>query len=202
MAWTTKTLLTAIGAAPVGHCFTEADMVRASGLTATQIESASYNLRKHGFITRSARGCHQLTAAGRAALDGGTNLKSGPKGPQETGQRRRKSGLRQRVWNCLRMGKKVTIDDIVMRVVDGDERDPSSNVGKYLRALSRAGYVRAMPLREVPASGYRNKGTIRWLLAQDTGPQAPAWRATRNAIYDPNIDSEIKFADVATEGGQ
>lgn len=203
MAWTTQTLLAAIGAAQPRDCFTHADMAKATGLTVEQVANAANNLRRHGFVTSSVKGCHKLTDAGRAAIVDGANLKSGPKGPQQSGQRRRNPGLRQRVWNCLRIGKKVTIDDIIMRVVEGDERDPRSNVGKYLTALERAGFVRAMPLREAPCNATSN-GCKRWWLVIDAGPLAPAVRASRLAVYDPNRDVEVPYGsapyDIAEEG--
>ncbi|MCX7172341.1 MAG: hypothetical protein NT159_00015 [Proteobacteria bacterium] len=192
MPWTTETLLKAIGAAKPTECFTEAHMVAATGLTAVQIERSALNLRKHGFITRTAKGCHKLTDAGRKAVEEGASLRSGPKGPQQSGQRIRDRGLRQRVWNALRLSKKLTVDDIVMRVVDGHERDPVSNVRKYVRALERAGYVRCMATRE-PKLSLTSNGCKRWLLIKDTGPDAPVWRAKRanQTLYDPNLEREV-----------
>lgn len=196
MPWTAETLLKAIGAAAPTECFTEANMAEATGLNAVQIDRAAHNLRRHGFITRSARGCHTLTDAGRKAVEEGARLRSGPKGPQQSGQRRRDPGLRQRAWNALRLGKKLTVDDIVMRVVDGGERDPASNIRKYIRkyirALERAAYVRAMPARE-RALSLTSNGCKRWLLVKDTGPAAPVWRAKHDSkvLYDPNLECEI-----------
>ncbi|MDD5176794.1 MAG: hypothetical protein PHQ05_10270 [Sterolibacterium sp.] len=188
MPWTTETLLKAIGAAAPDQCFTEACMVAATGLTAKQIENAANNLRKHGFIQRSNKGCHTLTAAGRKALEEGAKLRGGPKGPQPV--RKVARGLRQRAWNALRTCKKLTVDDIVMRVVDGGERDAYGNIRQYVRALSLAGYVRAMPVRE-PALNLTSNGCKRWLLINDTGPEAPVWRAAHKTLYDPNLELEI-----------
>ncbi|MDP2808673.1 MAG: hypothetical protein Q8O34_00825 [Rhodocyclaceae bacterium] len=193
MPWTTETLLKAVLEAAPEDCITEARMAEISGLAGRQVERAVLKLRRHGFMTRTARGCHKLTEAGRAALAEGLSLSSGPKGPQESGQRRRDPGLRLRVWNVLRMGGKRTVDDILMRVVDGDERDAPSNVRKYLRALARAGYLLAMPARERPLNATSN-GCVRWLLVKDTGPEAPVSRVSRGTLYDPNIEAEIPLA--------
>lgn len=190
MPWTSETLLTAIGAVQPSECFTEADMAKVTGLKPKQVEHACQNLRRHGFITRSVRGCHTLLPAGKKALEEGAKLRSGPKGPQASGQRRHDPGLRQRVWNALRTLKKLTIDDILMRVIDGDERDPRSNVMKYVKALARAGYVQAMPQREAPLNPTSN-GCRRWLLITDTGPAAPVCRVSRDTLYDPNLEREI-----------
>lgn len=199
MPWTTESLLTAIGAAPPSECFTETNMVNVTGLTAKQVENACHNLRRHGFIHRTGKGCHTLTPAGRTALEAGAKLRSGPKGPQASGQRQRNRGLRQRVWNALRLGKKLTIADILMLVIDGDERDPHSNAHKYLRALARAGYIKAMPLREPPLNPNSN-GCKRWMLISDTGPDAPVVRVSRDTLYDPNLEHEIALEREIEEG--
>lgn len=190
MPWTTETLLKAIGDAAPRECVTEERLVELTGYTAKQVENACQNLRRHGFITRTGKGCHKLTDAGRAALAEGAKLRSGPKGPQKYGQRRRDPGLRQRVWNCLRLGRKLTVDDIAMRVVEGGERSPRNNIGKYVNALARAGYVRVMARREAPLNPTSN-GCLRVLLVLDTGPLAPVHRASRGTVYDPNIEREV-----------
>lgn len=192
MAWTAEQLLTAVGQASPRECITEARMAEITGLTPRQIEPAVLRLRKHGFLIKTGRGCHKLTAAGRAALAAGARVRSGPRGP-ETGHRRRDPGLRQRVWNALRSGKKLTIDDILMRVAEGGERDPRCNVRKYLTALARAGYVRQMPLREAGLNPTSN-GCVRWWLVQDTGTAAPVWRQRHGALYDGNLEMQIPLA--------
>ena len=192
MPWTTETLLKAIADRAPTECINETRMAEIAGLTRRQIQHAALNLRRHGFIERDKHGCHTITGAGRKALDEGANLRSGPKGPQQSGQRHRDPGLRQRAWNVLRMGKKVTIDDILMSAVEGGERDAYSNIRKYVRALSRAGYIRSMATREQPL-GASTLGCVRWLLIHDTGPDNPVWRSTRDVVYDPNLDREIPF---------
>lgn len=192
MAWTAEQLLTAVGQASPRECITEARMAEITGLTPRQIEPAVLRLRKHGFMTKTGQGCHKLTAAGRAAIAAGRKIRSGPNGP-EYGHRRLKAGLRQRVWNALRSGKKLTIDDILMRVAEGGERDPRCNVRKYLTALARAGYVRQMPLREAGLNPTSN-GCVRWWLVQNTGTVAPVARMSRAALWDPNVEMQIPFS--------
>ncbi len=192
MAWTAEQLLTAVGQAAPRECITEARMAEITGLTPLQVEHAALKLRKHGFMTRTGQGCHKLTAAGRAALAAGRKIRSGPNGP-ETGHRRRDRGLRQRVWNVLRTGKKLTVDDLIMRVAEGGERDPRSNVRKYLVALARAGYVRQMPVRE-PGLNPSSNGCVRWWLVMDTGLDAPVARVGCAALWDANIEQQIPFA--------
>lgn len=192
MIWTTETLLKAIDQHGLAECVTEQRLAELTGYSAKQVENACQNLRRHTFIERTGQGCHRLTDAGREALHTGYNLRGGPRGPQQSGQRRRDRGMRKRVWNCLRMGKKVTIDDIAMRVIDGNERDPRGNIGKYLTGLKRAGYVLALG-RELPLKPTSN-GSRRWVLINDTGPLPPVIRVTRQVVFDPNLEQEIAMA--------
>lgn len=192
MPWTTETLLKAIGTSAPRDCITEARLVELTGYTAKQVENACNNLRRHGFVARTGKGCHRLTDAGRAALAEGAALRSGPKGP-ETGRRSRDPGLRQRAWNCLRLGRKLTYDDIAMRVVEGPERNARDNIRKYVGALAKAGYVQVMERREAALNPTSN-GCLRFILVSDTGPLAPIVRVSRNTLYDPNLEREIALA--------
>ncbi len=187
--WTTEKLLAVIKANGMAECVNEARLVELTGYCPKQVENACGNLRRHGFIERTGQGCHRLTKAGAEAMASGYSLRAGPRGPQQSGQRRRAPGMRQRIWNCLRMGKKLTVDDIVMLVLTGDERDPKSNVAKYLAGLRKAGYL--MLLRKEAPLNPTSNGANRWMLVSDTGPIAPVIRATRKVIYDPNLDAEI-----------
>jgi hypothetical protein len=195
MPWTTETLLKAIGEAAPRDCITEARLVELTGYTAKQVENACQNLRRHGFIKRTGKGCHKLTDAGCAALSDGAKLRSGPRG-RETGFRSRDPGLRQRAWNCLRLCRKLTYDDIAMRVVEGGERNARDNIRKYVGALAKAGYVQFMERRET-ALNQTSNGCLRFILVSDTGPLAPIWRAAHGTIYDPNIEREISLARTA-----
>lgn len=192
MAWTTETLLKTIEQHGLAECVTEQRLCALTGYSEKQVENACQNLRRHGFIERTGKGCHRLTSGGKEALAAGYGLRAGPRGPQQSGQRRRDRGMRQRIWNCLRMGKKVTIDDIAMLVVDGTERDPSSNISKYLTGLKQAGYVLQLR-REMPLKATSN-GSLRWMLISDTGPAAPVIRVTRHVVFDPNLEQEIAMA--------
>lgn len=191
--WTTEAILKTIDQHGLAECVTEERLCALTGYTDKQVENACQNLRRHGFIERTGPGgCHRLIAAGKEALESGYNLRGGPRGPQQSGQRERDRGMRQRIWNCLRMGKRVTIGDIAMLVTDGKERDPSNNISKYLAGLKRAGYV--MPLRRAAPLNPTSNGSIRWLLISDTGPHAPVIRVTRRVVFDPNLEQEIAMA--------
>lgn len=192
MAWTAERLLMLIGTHCRGECVTEERLAALSGYTAKQVENACQNLLRHGFVKRSGKGCHRLTPAGQQAILDGATLRSGPRGRQP-GVRPRDRGLRQRAWNVLRTGKKNTIDDIVMLAGEGLERDPRSNLRKYLRILQRAGVAMPMPRREAPLNPTSN-GAQRWWLVRDLGPLAPVHRPGRNSLHDPNAECDIALA--------
>lgn len=190
MAWIAQDLLTAIGAAAVDDCITEAQLVAITCLDARQVENSALVLRKHGLIERIGTGCHRLTDAGRAALAEGVKITSGPRGEQP-GTRIFNNTLRTRVWLALRIRRKISMPEIIMLVARGGEgeKDIESNVGRYLRVLARAGYVSKMPRRE-PGVALTSNGFARWMLINDTGSRAPVWRPKADTVYDPNTETE------------
>lgn len=190
MAWISEQLLTAIAKASSCECVTEARMAEITGLTPLQVERAALKLRKHGLLDKTGQGCHQLTDAGREATAAGARLRSGPAGSQP-GKRVWKDTLRVRIWRAIRLRRKFSIPDLAMLVAQGGEKDIESNIGKYVRALAKAGYLVEMPKREAGAALTSN-GFKRWWLPddKDTGPQAPIWRVRAGTVYDPNIEQE------------
>lgn len=190
MAWIAQQLLTAIYLGAPSECITEARMVALTGLGAKQVENAAQRLLKHGLIERVGPGCHQLTDAGRAMLASGLTLRSGPNGSQP-GKRIFSDTARVRAWAALRIRRKASMPELIALVVRGDdrERDIESNLGKYLRALAKAGYVKALPRRE-PGLAPTSNGYVRYLLLKDTGPLAPVWRPAKETVYDPNTEEE------------
>lgn len=197
MIWTAEKLLTAIAQASPAECITEARMVEITGLSAKQVEQAALKLRKHGLLEKTGQGCHILTDAGREAAAAGKKLRSGPNGTH-TGKRVHKDSLRVRAWRAMRIRRKFSIPDLCMLVAEGGERDIESNVGKYVRALVKAGYLVEMPRREA-GTALTSNGFKRWWLVddKDTGPLAPVWRVAAGEVYDPNTDTTISISGEA-----
>lgn len=105
--------------------------------------------------------------------------------PEPHGRRRMSTGgLRGRAWWIIRNRSVVTLDDLLRTLADGSERDAESNLGKYLRALERAGILKR-DMSRVPGTAITSNGHIRYLLVIDCGPQAPVWRASRGEVYAP-----------------
>ncbi len=104
--------------------------------------------------------------------------------PGQTAPRKVTTGLRQRAWWVIRRHGVFTLPEILSTVADGAEKDAASNLGKWLRALVRAGILtiegHARP--ESPTSN----GCLRYRLALDLGRNAPVWRQARREVFDPN----------------
>lgn len=189
MIWTAETVLTAIKDAYHIDCVREADLVDHTGLTALQVEQACLKLRKHGFLEKCEQGCHTITEEGKAAMAEGLKLRSGPK--QWTAPKVNKNSLRIKVWRAMRIRSKFSIPELTMLVAEGGEKNIVSNIGKYLRALEKAGYIVKMPKREKGTSLTSNGHIRYWLLPErDSGPQAPVWRVKKQTVFDPNTELE------------
>lgn len=187
-AWKSEQLLTAVGQASPHECITEARMAELTGFDAKVVENCCLKLRTHGFLTKTARGCHQLTPAGIAAWREGAKLRSGPKGAH-IGRKTVSGTVRERAWSALRITGKGSIPDVIMLAAEGGERDIANNIGKYFSALERAGYLRQLRVRE-PGTSPTSNGHVRWLLVRNSGPLAPVWRVKAGTVYDPNTEEE------------
>lgn len=192
MSWISQRVLEAAGTAQPGDCLRETDLAQRAGLTDKQAESACRVLVSRGLLTRRIAGCHNLTVEGRAALDAGTRIASGPQHPHVAGRRIvRAETARDRMWRVLRIEGKATLDDLTIMVAAGGEHDLKNNLMKYMRLLERAGYVKRLSVREMPLSMTSN-GCVRWWLPPDrnTGPIAPRPVPKRAALYDGNHDRD------------
>lgn len=193
MIWTAEKLLNAIAEASPKECITEARMAEITGLDKVQIERAALKLRKHDLLTKTSRGCHKLTDAGRAAATEGKQLRSGPNG-QHSGPKVNKESLRIRAWRAMRLKEKFSLPDLCMLCARGSEKDIVSNLRKYVTALEKAGYLTRMNRRE-PGTSITSNGHVRWWLnpANNTGLLAPVWSIKDNTIYDPNTEEKISL---------
>lgn len=95
------------------------------------------------------------------------------------------SGLRERAWWLMRQLPRFTLDELLLTLADGSERDAESNLRKYIRRLERSG-VLARLQRRAPGASKRSNGQLIWRLARDLGRLAPVWRGAQGALWDPN----------------
>lgn len=94
-------------------------------------------------------------------------------------------GLRERAWWVMRRRGVFTLPELLATLATGDERDAASNLGKYVRALARAGILRA-ETRRAPGAALTSNGYLRYRLRVDNGRMAPVWRAAKGEVFDPN----------------
>ncbi len=104
--------------------------------------------------------------------------------PGQTAPRTKAFGLRARAWWVMRETRRFTVVDLLAIVADGKEADAASNLGKYVRALSRAGILAEVG-RTDPGHSTSNGDKV-YRVKINRGPKAPVWRASQGCVYDPN----------------
>ena len=102
----------------------------------------------------------------------------------QTAPRKVTHGLRQRAWWVMRRHGVFTLPELLATLASGAERDAESNLGRYVRALAKAGILK-IEGRATPEKMTSN-GCIRYRLAVDNGRKAPVWRNRAGVVYDPN----------------
>lgn len=187
MTWPAQKILTAIVELSHLDCVDIDLLVHNTELARKQIADACTVLVNRELIERIKPGCYKITSAGLVLIQSGGEVKSGPRG--ETAAKQHTGTLRVKSWRAMRQRKKFSLNDLIVLVADGDEKSIESNLGKYLRALERAGYLTRMARREAGTATTSN-GYLRYLLVRDSGPIAPVWRPSKNAVYDPNTREE------------
>ncbi|MDX5595296.1 helix-turn-helix domain-containing protein [Pseudovibrio sp. SPO723] len=174
-----------------GACRTMDELDEALDLSRHQISKGATKLIFRGLAERVEAGCYRLTDAGKQAVRNGVQLTSGPIKP-DRGKRRKpqRNTLRQRAWNIMRMGDAFTVPDLMMVVQTGGEKTAANNLHRYIRALTKHGYLLEMPRRmagtKVTSNGYK-----RWKLLNDTGPIAPVLRPGSNVMFDHNLGEVV-----------
>ncbi|TCT37672.1 helix-turn-helix transcriptional regulator [Martelella mediterranea] len=173
-----------------GVCLTIDTLEEDLGLTRRQISDSMSKLIMRGLVERAEVGCYQLTDDGIKARSEGLVLTSGPTGPH-TGRISKpwRDTLRQRAWAAMRMSASFTLGDLVV-AASRDDRDATSNAGRYVRALVLAGYVIEMPVRQ-KGTRMTSNGFKRYRLVRNTGPVAPVYRPGKHTIYDYNLREDV-----------
>lgn len=100
--------------------------------------------------------------------------------------RRSGTDMRQRAWTAMRIFKVFTAAQIQATAEVGQD-----NLGKYLKALHRAGYLTLLRHRRNGSAG----GHALWHLVRDSGPTAPIVRNDRTGVHDPNSGAVHPFRD-------
>lgn len=187
MTWPAQNILTAIVSLSHLDCVDIDLLVHHTGMERKNIGNACAILIARELIERIKPGCYKLLPAGLVLVKTGGEVKSGPRG--ETAAKQHTGTLRVKTWRAMRQRKKFSLNDLIVLVADGDEKAIESNVGKYLRALERTGYLTRMA-RRAAGTATTSNGFLRYLLVRDSGPLAPVWRQGKSAVYDPNTQEE------------
>lgn len=190
MTWPAQKILTAIVALAHLDCVDIDILVHHTGMERKNIANACGVLVDRELIERIKPGCYKLLPAGLLLIEDGGEVKSGPRG--ERAARQHTGTLRVKSWRAMRQRKKFSLGDIIVLVANGDEKAIEGNLGKYVRALERAGYLNRMARRE-PGTAITSNGYIRYLLVRDSGPLAPVWRPSKATVYDPNTQEEHRY---------
>lgn len=142
------------------------------GVSVVSVYWAARYLVRRGYIIKSEEG-YQITNNGRFFLASGKRRSSGSQKGDFAARSR--LSLRGRVWNLIRIRTMWSIDDLLMTLADGTEKDAERGLWRYVRALLEAGYVERTP---------RNPQLFR--LINNTGRQAPALNTRSKTLTDPN----------------
>ena len=94
-------------------------------------------------------------------------------------------GLRQRAWWVIRKRQSFTLYELLDVLATGRERDATSNLGKYLRALAGAGIL-SIDEKLVSSGAATSPGLFRYHLEINNGRLAPVVRISCDEVYDPN----------------
>jgi hypothetical protein len=191
MTWVSNKVLTALNVLVEGRGIDAAGIARMSGVKDKSLENALAKLRRSAFIELVDGGLYRITDAGRAFVAAGKRLTSGPRGTQH-GHRLWRKSLRQRAWHAMRLRRKFTVEDILLRAAEAGDLDAETNLGKFLRALVAAGYLTVLSRTKDANAPTTSNGVKRYLLVRDSGPRAPVWSDKRGSMYDPNTDEEHK----------
>lgn len=104
-------------------------------------------------------------------------------------------GLRERAWWLMRTRPAFTLDDLLLTLAEGAERDPASNLGRYIRGLERVGVLQRLQ-RRIPGRAPTSNGHVIWRLVRDLGRAAPLVRAA--GVWDPNAGALLAWPAPAT----
>lgn len=178
--WTAQKLLTRLAksheAVPLACLRQEID---AASMPA--VVNSMQVLKRRGLAQIERPGHYSITEDGRKHLIAHTAIRSGSKAAKP---RTVTKGLRKKAWWLIRKNKKVTITSLLSTLATGEEKSPQSNIRRYLRQLTKAGYL--AELRRQPGASKTSNGFKSWLLVNDPGPLPPVWRQKENSVYDPN----------------
>ena len=111
------------------------EMASCLGVPSEVIRKSCATLVSRGFIL-DMEGCCQITDKGKAFLASMKNCSNGPQKGDFVARSR--FSLRTRAWNLIRMKTASwSVDDLLMTLADGTEKDAERGLKRYVRAYER-----------------------------------------------------------------
>lgn len=159
------------------------------GLTEKQVSNASFKLVRRGLLIRRSIGFYSLSEEGIQAAKRGEVIKSGPY-RHLSAPRARRNSFRERVWRSMRFRRRFTVRDLIADAATPEDKRPEDNIHRYLRSLSRAGYVQSAPKRAA-GDAVTSPGFKRWILLKNTGPLSPLLTNRDRVVHDRNTGEDV-----------
>lgn len=107
------------------------------------------------------------------------------------------SGLRVKAWRTIRHLRKFTLNELLDINATGAEKDPASNLLKYLARLEQYGVLVRLARRAGDALS--SPGYVVWRLERDLGWDAPVWRNVQKVLWNPNTGAAVTLPDAASD---
>lgn len=142
-------------------------------LTQPHIARVCRCLCKKGCIS-SVEGMHGLTEKGREAIAGGR---------YPCRRAEAKGSLRQKAWNVMRMRDSFSIEDLLLTVCNGEEKDAKGNLTQFCAALHAAGILK------------RTRRTNAYFLPRGQGPLCPAYNRPKKYVVDRNTGEVFRLGE-------
>lgn len=168
------------------------ELARTTGLSLEQVSRSACILVRRKLAIREVVGMYRISEAGIEAIASGKSIASGPQAPL-AGIKVIRDSFRQRLWRAIRLERKGTIGDFVGLILGPteDEAKATANAQHYILNLCRAGYMVRLP-GKAAGTAPTSPGFGRYLMVNDTGPLAPAFRrAGGRHLYDANTGDKI-----------
>lgn len=155
-----------------GKTMLRREMASCLGVPSDTIRTSGRTLVSRGYVV-DMEGCYQITDKGQEFLTSGKTCSNGSQKGDFAARSR--FSLRTRAWNLIRMRTTWNVDELLMSLADGKEKDAERGLKRYVRALLKAGYVERTP---------RNPQLFR--LVKNTGRFAPSLNTPAKTLTDPN----------------
>lgn len=156
----------------------------AIGTERRTVVNAVQQLKRRGLVEITAPGQYALTESGHEWVASGRVVTSGQSG---TRPRTVTRGLRQRCWWVLRSRETATLPELLGTLANGNERDATGNLRRYLKALVESGFL-SIANRRAAGNSPKSNGHLRYMLVRDNGRLAPVVRQSNGTVFDPNIN--------------